>query len=91
MGLGGNSQQELRAPLRRVSRSSMSETRIQALEEKTAELLKTTDELSDVIARQEREIAVLMHRVQMLMQREGERDSQGGGGIVLGDERPPHY
>lgn len=69
----------------------MSEIRIQALEEKTAELLKTTDELSDVVARQEREIAVLMHRVQMLMQREGERDSQGGGSIMLGDERPPHY
>ena len=69
----------------------MSEIHIQALEEKTAELLKTTDELSDVVARQEREIAVLMHRVQMLMQREGERDSQGGGGIMLGDERPPHY
>ena len=69
----------------------MSEIRIQALEEKTAELLKTTDELSDVVARQEREIGVLMHRVQMLMQREGERDSQGGGGIMLGDERPPHY
>ena len=69
----------------------MSEIRIQAVEEKTAELLKTTDELSDVVARQEREIAVLMHRVQMLMQREGERDSQGGGGIMLGDERPPHY
>jgi SlyX protein len=69
----------------------MSEIRIQALEEKTAELLKTTDELSDVVARQEREIAVLTHRVQMLMQREGERDSQVGGGIMLGDERPPHY
>jgi SlyX protein len=69
----------------------MSEIRIQALEEKTAELLKTTDELSDVVARQEREIAVLTHRVQRLMQREGERDSQGGGGIMLGDERPPHY
>ena len=69
----------------------MSETRIQALEEMAAELLKTTDELSDVIARQEREIAVLTHSVQMLMSREGERDAQGGGGIVLGDERPPHY
>lgn len=69
----------------------MSDTRIQTLEEKIAELLKTTDELSDVIARQEREISVLTHRVTMLMQREGEREAQGGGGVVLGDERPPHY
>ncbi|MGB7318449.1 MAG: SlyX family protein [Planktotalea sp.] len=64
---------------------------MQALEEKTAELLRTADELSDIVARQEREIAVLTHRVQMLMSREGEREAQGGGGIVLGDERPPHY
>jgi SlyX protein len=27
----------------------------------------------------------------MLMQREGERDAQDTGGVVLGDERPPHY
>ncbi|OJI91759.1 SlyX protein [Planktotalea frisia] len=69
----------------------MTDIRIQTLEEKIADLLKTTDELSDVVARQEREIAILTHRVQMLMAREGERESQGGGGIVLGDERPPHY
>ena len=69
----------------------MTDLRIQTLEEKTAELLKTTDELSDVIARQEREIAILTHRVQMLMVREGERESQAGDSIVMGDERPPHY
>jgi SlyX protein len=27
----------------------------------------------------------------MLMRREAERESDGGGGVVLGDERPPHY
>jgi SlyX protein len=27
----------------------------------------------------------------MLMRREGERDAAGGGGVVVGDERPPHY
>lgn len=69
----------------------MSETRIQTLEEKIAHLLKTVDELSDVVARQERELAILTRRVQMLMEREGEREAQGGGGIVIGDERPPHY
>ncbi|WP_375266366.1 SlyX family protein [Planktotalea sp.] len=69
----------------------MTDIRLQTLEEKIADLLKTTDDLSDVVARQEREIAILTHRVQMLMEREGERESQGGGGIVLGDERPPHY
>lgn len=61
------------------------------LEEKVAHLIRTVDELSDVIARQDSEISVLTHRVQMLMEREGLRETQGSGGIVLGDERPPHY
>ena len=61
------------------------------LEEQIAHLTRTVDDLSDVIARQESEIATLTRRVHMLMQREGERDAQGSGDVVLGDERPPHY
>lgn len=64
---------------------------MQALEEKIAHLTRTVEELSDVIARQENEIATLNRRVFMLMQREGERESQATGGVVVGDERPPHY
>ncbi|MEL7256201.1 MAG: SlyX family protein, partial [Pseudomonadota bacterium] len=51
----------------------------------------TVDELSEVIARQQSEIDLLTRRVQLLMEREAERQSEGGGGIVLGDERPPHW
>ncbi len=69
----------------------MADSDIELLQERVAHLLKTTDELSDVVARQEREISLLTHRVHMLMEREGEREAQGSGGIVLGDERPPHY
>ena len=64
---------------------------MQELEEKIAHLMRTVDELSDVVARQEKEIETLNRRVFMLMQREGERDAEGAGGVVLGDERPPHY
>lgn len=64
---------------------------MQELEEKIAHLTRTVDELSDVVARQESEIATLTRRVEMLMRREGEREAQGSGGVVLGDERPPHY
>ncbi len=64
---------------------------MQELEEKIAHLTRTVDELSDVVARQEKEIETLNRRVFMLMQREGERDAEGSGGVVLGDERPPHY
>ena len=61
------------------------------LEEKIAHLEKTVDELSDVVRGQGGEIAVLTRQVAALMARERERGSEGGGGIVLGDERPPHY
>lgn len=61
------------------------------LEEQIAHLIRAVDDLSDVVARQESEIATLTRRVHMLMQREGERESQTTGGTVVGDERPPHY
>ena len=61
------------------------------LEEQIAHLTRTTEDLSDIIARQEREIAVLTRRVALLMEREAERETQGGGGVIVGDERPPHY
>lgn len=64
---------------------------MEKLEEQIAHLTRTVEELSDVVARQETEIATLTRRVVMLMQREGERDAQAGGGVVVGDERPPHY
>lgn len=60
-------------------------------EETLAHLIRTVDELSDVVAAQQREIDVLTRRVAMLMQREAEREADGSGGVVLGDERPPHY
>ena len=67
------------------------EKRIDRLEEQIAHLTRTVEDLSDIVARQERELALVTRRAQMLMAREAERDSQGGGGIVVGDERPPHY
>ena len=60
-------------------------------EETLAHLIRTVDELSDVVAEQRKEIDLLTRRVAMLMQREAERESDGSGGVVLGDERPPHY
>ena len=61
------------------------------IEETLAHLTRTVEDLSDVVARQEREIATLTRRVQMLLEREAERQSEGGGGVVIGDERPPHW
>lgn len=61
------------------------------LEEQIAHLTRTVDDLSDVIARQETEMAMLTRRVQMLIEREAEREASLGGQVVLGDERPPHW
>ncbi len=61
------------------------------LEEKLAHLIRTVDDLSDVVAAQQTEIDRLTRRVAMLMEREANREAEGSGGIVLGDERPPHY
>lgn len=61
------------------------------IEERLAHLERLTEDLNEVVARQTREIDVLTRRVQMLLEREAAREAEGGGGVVLGDERPPHY
>lgn len=61
------------------------------LEEQLAHLTKAVEDMSDVVARQEKEIALLTHRVRSLMEREAERQQDAGGHVVLGDEKPPHY
>lgn len=64
---------------------------LHSLEERLAHLIRMVDDLSDVIARQDSEIDRLKTRVQMLIEREAQRQSEATGGVVLGDERPPHY
>src|SRR5690606_25828097 len=64
---------------------------MQQIEEKLAHLIRTVDDLSDIVARQEKEIALLTHRLQMLMKREAEREGAADGQVFLGDERPPHW
>ena len=61
------------------------------LEEKIAHLTRAVDDLSDVVARQDREIATLSARLQIMIEREAARTPDSDGGIYLGDERPPHY
>lgn len=64
--------------------------RVQALEEKTAHLMGAVEDLSDVVARQAREIEVLQRRVQMLMEREAEREAMAGSAPEA-NVRPPHW
>ncbi len=64
---------------------------MEKLEEQMAHLLRSVDDLSDIVAAQQTEIDRLNQRVEMLMRREGEREASGSGGVIVGDERPPHY
>ncbi len=65
--------------------------RLTALEEQLAYLTRTVEELSDVIARQDREIDRMARRQQMLMEREAARELDTGSSIPLADQRPPHW
>ena len=66
-------------------------TDVTHLEELIAHLTKTVDELSDIVARQETELAVAKRRIGMLMEREAAREADVGGTVPLADQRPPHW
>jgi SlyX protein len=61
------------------------------LEEKIAHLTRTVDDLSDIVARHDDDISRLLHRVQMLMEREASREMDTGSSVPVADQRPPHY
>ncbi len=61
------------------------------VEEELAFLRAATEDLSDMVARQGTEIDQLTRKVAMLLQRAAESEADAGGGVVVGDERPPHY
>lgn len=69
----------------------MTHDRITELEEQVAHLARTVEELSDVLARQDKEAALMANRVRLLMQRESERENNSGGAAAIGDQRPPHW
>lgn len=61
------------------------------LEEQIAHLTRTVEELSDIVARQETELAMATRRIAMLMEREANRELEAGGTVPLADEQPPHW
>lgn len=61
------------------------------IEETVAHLTRAVDDLSDVVARQDAQIAALSRRVEMLMKREAERELDQGGSVPLADQKPPHW
>ena len=65
--------------------------RIRALEEALAHLARQTEDLSEVIARQDAELARLTRRVEMLLRAAAEQQLESGNSIPLADQRPPHW
>lgn len=69
----------------------MDDDRLQRIETQLAEALKSIDELSEEVARQTRALTKLQSKTALLIEREAAREAQGSGGVIIGDERPPHY
>ncbi len=65
--------------------------RLTKLEELVAHLARVSEDLSDVVARQEKDLVRLRKTVEMLNQREAEREADAGGTVPLADQKPPHW
>jgi len=61
------------------------------LEEQIAHLSRTIEDLSDIVARQEKEIVQNTRRLAMLMERAAEKELSEGGTVPLADQKPPHW
>ncbi len=66
-------------------------TTVNALEEKIAHLERQAEDLSEVVTAQGRDIDRLSRLVAVLTERERAREQEGSGGVILADERPPHW
>ena len=63
-------------------------SRLTENEAKISYLIKDIEDLSDIVAKQSRELEKLNKKVSFLIQKETERDHISG--VVLGD-KPPHW
>ena len=63
-------------------------SRLTENEAKISYLIKDIEDLSDIVAKQRRELEKLNKKVSFLIQKETERDDISG--VVLGD-KPPHW
>ena len=65
--------------------------RFDNLEERVAHLMRAVEDLSDVVARQSKDLDRLLRLTQMLAEREAGRETEGAGSIHLADQKPPHW
>ncbi len=68
--------------------NSATNSRLTENEDNISYLIKDIEDLSDIVAKQSRELEKLNNKVSLLIQKETERDDISG--VVLGD-KPPHW
>lgn len=67
------------------------DTRLTKAEEQIAHLTRAVDDLSDIVSRQNEELAALRRRLDLIIAREAERAPDAEGSISLANQRPPHW
>ncbi len=65
--------------------------RITELENQLAHTARQAEELSDIVADQAKRIELLERRMLRLMERAAAEEAAGTGGVVMGDQKPPHW
>ena len=65
--------------------------RLEAIEIKLAHLERAVAEISDVVARQQKELDRALDRNQRLMEKIAAIESESGGASATAYEKPPHY
>lgn len=65
-------------------------TPLEKLEERVAHLIRTVDDLSDIVAGQQKEITRLSRLVGLLVEREAEREATAGEAPAA-NAPPPHW
>ena len=70
------------------SATNPTNSRLTENEAKISYLIKDIEDLSDIVAKQSRELEKLNKKISFLIQKETERDDISG--VVLGD-KPPHW
>ncbi len=68
---------------------SQTDARITELEIQMSHQTQVIDDLSDIVARQDIELAKLARKMTLLL--ENAADAQSSGGVVLADQKPPHW
>lgn len=66
------------------------EHRIEKLEILLSEQASVIEDLHHMVAKQDQELAELKKHVRLLLQRVAEAEA-GEGGVVVADQKPPHW